>query len=80
MITIWNCFRFPDLPLPDGLIRTTGTDDVLTAALLWELWQRGVNRDYWWDRIWATFVKGPGETDFPRKCEDGLVLIGERDT
>ena len=61
-----------------GIIRTTGTDDVLSTALLWELWQRGVNRDSWWEPPWL--VKGHGGTSFPRKCQDGLVLIGERDT
>ena len=83
----WNCFK--DSPQLKGLttlpiIRTTGTDDVLTAALLWELWQRGVNREPWWKSWWellrATFVKRPSETNFPRICEDGMVLIGERDT
>ncbi len=77
----WDCFKNPpDLQdrttLP--IVRTTGTDDVLAAALLWELWQRGVNRelgyvDSWWTRM---FEKGTGA----RKCDDGLVLIGERDT
>ncbi len=38
------------------IVRTTGTDDVLAAALLWELWLRGVNRDLgyvdsWWTRM-----------------------------
>ena len=28
-----------------SIVRTIGTDDVLAAALLWELWQRGVNRN-----------------------------------
>ena len=60
----WNCFmRKEHPPLEDPptlpIVRTTGTDDVLAAALLWELWQRGVNRD---------------------QCNDGLALIGERDT
>jgi hypothetical protein len=60
----WNCFMKENLPSLENLtalpiVRTTGTDDVLSAALLWELWQRGVNRD---------------------QCDDGLVLIGERDT
>jgi hypothetical protein len=56
-----GCFK-NSLALPNGngrIIRTTGTDDVLADALLWELWQRGVNRN---------------------QCNDGLVLIGERDT
>ena len=81
----WSCFmmknptQLTDLTtLP--IIRTTGTDDVLSAALLWELWQRGVNRDSLWNRIWATFAKGPSDTTFPRRCKDGLVLISEWDT
>ena len=63
----WDCFKNPpDLPNIKGfsIVRTTGTDDVLAAALLWELWQRGVNRK-----------SAPAH-----HCEDGLVLIGERDT
>jgi hypothetical protein len=65
----WDCFmpesqtqltNLTTLPI----VRTTGTDDVLAAALLWELWQRGVNR--------KQAHKG--------QCADGLVLIGERDT
>ena len=60
------------------IVRTTGSDDVLAASLLWELWQRGVNRelsyvDSWWTRKFGK------DTD-RRKCDDGLVLIGERDT
>ena len=63
----WDCFKSPsnlqkETTLP--IVRTTGTDDVLAAALLWELWQRGVNREQ--------VDKG--------HCTDGLVLIGERDT
>ncbi|MEO8048051.1 MAG: hypothetical protein ABI684_12260, partial [Nitrospirota bacterium] len=70
----WGCFM-QSTPPPQNepqsppIIRTTGTDDVLATALLWELWQRGINRDAW-------VKKDPGE----RKCDDGLVLIGERDT
>ena len=63
----WDCFKnSPDLLDSKGLpiIRTTGTDDVLSTALLWELWQRGVNRE-------------PAHKD---QCEDGLVLISEWDT
>lgn len=70
-----------------GIIRATGTDDMLATALLWELWQRGVNRelgyvDPWWQRKWASFVrKSQDNPSLPhRKCEDGLVLIGEQDT
>ena len=63
---MWNCFKKPP-PLPKkeySIIRTTGTDDLLAAALLWELWQRGVNR----------------EQGDKSQCADGLVLIGEQDT
>ena len=80
----WDCFiNSPGLSdslnaLP--IIRTIGTDDVLSAALLWELWQRGVNREPWWKTQLATFVNNPDDTPFQRTCEDGLVLIGERDT
>jgi hypothetical protein len=86
----WSCFMKSTDHLPDALkalpiIRTTGTDDVLSAALLWELWQRGVNRELgyvdplWW-RTWATFAKDQDDASFKRQCEDGLVLISERDT
>ncbi len=57
------------------IVRTTGTDDVLAASLLWELWQRGVNRDPGY--LGSQWKKWVGQND---KCEDGLVLIGERDT
>ena len=57
------------------IVRTTGTDDVLAASLLWELWQRGVNRDPGY--LGSQWKKWVGQDD---KCEDGLVLIGERDT
>ena len=64
----WDCFiQSPDLangPNALPIIRTTGTDDVLSAALLWELWQRGVNR---------------GQVR-KVQCMDGLVLISEWDT
>jgi hypothetical protein len=77
----WDCFNNPPSLLEKTtlpIVRTTSTDHVLAAALLWELWQRGVNRelgyvDPWWTR---TFGKGTDK----RKCDDGLVLIGERDT
>ena len=67
-----NCFENPPSLLERTtlpIVRTIGSDDVLAASLLWELWQRGVNRDAW-------AKKDPAE----RTCEDGLVLIGERDT
>ena len=86
----WDCFKDPPSLLGEkalSIVRTTGTDDVLAAALLWELWLRGVNRDLgyvdpWWDRIWPTLEKwfGQNPTESRRKCDDGLVLIGERDT
>jgi hypothetical protein len=62
-----DCIRNPrSLPEVETspIVRTIGTDDVLAAALLWELWQRGVNREQ--------VDNGP--------CTDGLVLIGEQDT
>lgn len=63
----WDCFmKSPDLLASKELpiIRTTGTDDVLAVALLWELSQRSVNR----------------KRAYKDQCKDGLVLIGERDT
>ena len=74
----WKCFmKSPDLLDSKGIpiVRTTGTDDVLAAALLWELWQRGVNRDPGY--LGSQWKKWVGQDD---KCEDGLVLIGERET
>src|SRR6185295_2525653 len=74
----WDCFKnFPDLLDSKGLpiIRTTGTDDVLSTALLWELWQRGVNHDSRLKQTWAKIVEALGDTNSQRKCEDGLVLI-----
>ena len=38
------------------IVRTIGTDDTLSVALLWELWQRGVNRESWLQRQWAQRV------------------------
>src|SRR5262249_35149692 len=68
-----------------SIIRTIGTDDVLAAALLWELWQRGINRklryeENWWKRKWEQLVKGQDPATFPRQCADGLVLIREWDS
>jgi hypothetical protein len=63
-----------------SIVRTIGTDDVLAAALLWELWQRGVNKDNWWTRKWGQLVKGQDPATFPRQCADGLVLISELDS
>ena len=74
----WNCFKSPPSLLEETtlpIVRTTGTDDVLAVSLLWELWQRGVNRDPGY--LGSQWKKWVGQDD---KCEDGLVLIGERDT
>ena len=59
----WDCFMMEPPVLLNKLtnlsiVRTIGTDDVLAAALLWELWQRGVNRnlaisDKWLTRKWT---------------------------
>jgi hypothetical protein len=86
----WNCFMIEPPILLNNLtnlpiVRTIGTDDVLAAALLWELWQRGVNRelaykDKWWTRTWAQLVKDQDPATFPRQCVDGLVLISEWDS
>jgi hypothetical protein len=85
----WNCFMEESSLLNEltdrSIIRTIGTDDVLAAALLWELWQRGVNRDLayqdkWWKRKWAQFANGQDPATFPRQCADGLVLISEWDS
>jgi len=45
-----------------SIVRTIGQDEDLAKALLWELGQRGVNR----------------ETLFKNKCEDELILISEQ--
>ena len=42
-----------------SIVRTIGTDDVLAAALLWELWQRGVNRNLGYKDNWWTAEMGP---------------------
>ena len=54
------------------IIRSIGTDDKLITALLWELWNRGVNnskRGF----SFADLITQP-------ECVDGLVLITELDT
>ena len=74
----WGCFKDPPSLLEKKalpIVRTTGTDDVLAVALLWELWQRGVNRDP--SYLGSQWKKWVGQDD---TCDDGLVLIGERDT
>src|SRR5262249_33926378 len=85
----WDCFTKNPPQLNEltklPIIRTIGTDDVLAAALLWELWQRGVNRelayqDKWWMRKWEQVAKGQNPATFPRQCADGLVLISEWDS
>ncbi|HET7061504.1 MAG TPA: hypothetical protein VFI43_04925 [Nitrosospira sp.] len=80
----WNCFMssaemnmdaLSDLPI----VRTIATDDVLSAAVLWELWHRGINRS----RPWPAKVDGHSadESVVPSaKCDDGLVLLREWDT
>jgi hypothetical protein len=83
----WNCFMIETSKLNNEMrelaaIRTIGTDDVLAAALLWELWQRGVNRELVGSDSStpanATTRHSPGA--LPRKCADGLVLISEWDS
>ena len=67
------------------IVRTIGTDDVLAAALLWELWQRGVNRKLV-DKETGRHAKSANASTsqnpatFARKCTDGLVLISEWDS
>jgi len=48
-----------------SIIRTIGQDENLAKALIWELGQRGVNRE-------IPFIKD--------KCEDGLIIISEQDS
>ena len=82
----WNCFMTPaplSLSHMSGLpiVRTTLTDDVLSAALLWELWQRGINRSRSWPvKEEAPQHKARSTADPLRACEDGIVLIHEWDT
>ncbi len=64
-----------------SIVRTTLTDDVLSAALLWELWQRGVNRSHRWPvQEKAPQNKTRSTADPLHACEDGIVLIHEWDT
>ncbi|MGG7054384.1 hypothetical protein [Nitrosomonas sp. ANs5] len=72
----WRCFsyrneHFQRLLADKRIIRTIGTDDVLAVSLLWELWQRGINRE----QRWTLFSE---QTSAP--CQDGLVLISEWDS
>ena len=68
-----------------SIVRTIGTDDVLAAALLWELWQRGVNRKLVYkDLLVANIVQSPRRVRTLQAlcpgCADGLVLISEWDS
>lgn len=82
----WNCFMMKtpielksisELPI----VRTTLTDDVLSATLLWELWQRGVNRSHPWPvNEEAAHHKAKSTAGPLRACGDGIVLIHEWDT
>jgi hypothetical protein len=86
----WNCFMLETPNLQNELrklaaIRTIGSDDVLAAALLWELWQRGVNRKLVDRDNSSTPTSANASTPhnpatFARKCTDGLVLISEWDS
>jgi hypothetical protein len=74
-----NCFMSKTLddigkitPLP--IVRTTLTDDVLSATLIWELWHRGVNRS----RAWPLSARDNG-TKNP-SCGEGVVLVSEMDS
>ncbi len=77
----WQCFlnrnAYRDELKEKGIVRTIGTDDVLAVTLLWELWQRGVNRE----RTWP-LQDEQGVARFQRddQCKDGLVLISEWDS
>ena len=69
------------------IVRTIATDDVLSAALLWELWHRGINRSRSWPFRGETQSAGKSsklsrESTAPTsvKCDDGLVLLREWDT
>jgi hypothetical protein len=86
----WHCFTIETSKLNNELqrlaaIRTIGTDDVLAAALLWELWQRGVNRELIDNDNLSTPTAANATTrhspsSMARKCMDGLVLISEWDS
>jgi hypothetical protein len=60
-----------------GIVRTIGTDDVLAVTLLWELWQRGVNRQRSWPLQDKHNLIVPQRAE---PCKDGLVLISEWDS
>lgn len=72
----WRCFASNREYLPHSqagrhIVRTIGTDDVLSVSLLWELWQRGINRNWHW-------IQSNNQT--AASCKDGLVLISEWDS
>ena len=80
----WNCFMLEPPNPPKNLkevpiVRSIGTDDVLAAALLWELWHRGVNREIVYKTTGVT-RNGQNGARSMRECADGLVLIGEWDS
>ena len=56
------------------IVRTIGTDDVLAAALLWELWQRGVNRNLATRIMWWTAEMGPAR-ERPRPGNLSAIFI-----
>lgn len=67
----WRCFASNRRYLAGGhIVRTIGTDDVLSVSLLWELWQRGINREQHWTQ----------SNNQTAPCKDGLVLISEWDS
>ena len=87
----WDCFLhfgplfYTDILKGHSIVRTIGTDDVLATALLWELWQRGVNRELVYKDLLQTqgeapLVKAPNPVDPQPKCKDGLVLVSEWDS
>ena len=55
-----------------SITRTIGTDDKLATALLWELWNRRINRS---DKPFSYF-----DVDQKVDCKDGVILIAELDT
>lgn len=54
------------------IIRTIGTDDKLVSALLWELWNRGINN--------FRSILPFSHVEIGSECLDGLVIITELDT
>ena len=57
-----------------SIVRTIGTDDVLAAALLWELWQRGVNRNLYKDNVVDTEMGAARETPRPGNLS-GIFIV-----